>query len=181
MLLKNVLKYAILYLGYSDQIDLDNPSTTVDSVKELKMLVRCANLTYQELLTDFFPAYITERVKFTNGFLPYTDLSEEIIDIRGLNNGGSIKYTADAMGIYADVDYADLTYSYMLPELTLDSYVGIDGRLTAKVFALGICAEYCLINNLFTESIAFDSRYREGLKNLLKKKTEIRLKERRWV
>lgn len=180
MTTRNVLKYAILYLGYDDKIDLDDKSVNENTVPELKTLLRCANLTYQELFSDYFPAFKSEKIKFTNGFIPYSELQERIIDIYGLYNNGNVKFVADALGIHADVDEAEITYSYALPELKLDSVIEIDGRLTGKIFALGICAEYCIINNLFDESINFDSRYKEGLKSLLRKKTDIMIKPRRW-
>lgn len=180
MTTRSVLKYAILYLGYDDKINLDDPNVTEETVPELKTLLRCANLTYQELFSDYFPAFKSEKITFTNGFIPYCELEERLIDIYGLYNNGNVKYVADALGIHADVSDAEITYSYVLPELKLDSIVQIDGRLTGKLFALGICAEYCIINNLFDESINFERRYKEGLKSLLRKKTDIMVKPRRW-
>lgn len=180
MILRDVLKYAILYLGYADTIDLDDRSVNENNNKDVKTLVRCANLTYNELISDYLPIYKTETIEFKGGFCPYTALSEAIIDVFSLKNGENIPYKLDATGIYADTKKAEIVYSYSVDNLRLDSEIELGAKITAKAFSLGVCAEFCLINNLFEESIAFEKRYKANLKELLRKKSEMRVKSRRW-
>lgn len=181
MILRDVLKYAVLYLGYADTIDLDDRQTNEDNSKELKTLVRCANLVYHELLSDYLPIFKKEKICFDKGFFPYTNLEEQILNIYSLKAfGEEVVYKTDATGIYCDEKQAEITYGILRDNLKLDSYIDIDGRITPKIFSLGVASEFCLINNLYEENLTFEKKYKESLKELLRKKSEIRVKSRGW-
>ncbi len=182
MILRDALKYAVFYLGYDDVIDLSNKQVTEKTSKELRTLVKSANLTYSELICEYLPIYKKEKIRFTEGFFPFSELEDTVSSVFSLKKQGeNVKYSLDAMGIYANEKEADLVYGIMPSEVGLDGVLDIDGRISPKVFSLGVCAEFCMINNLFEESVAFEKRYKDSLSEVLRKKTEIRIKPRRWL
>ncbi len=182
MILRDALKYAVLYLGYDDVIDISNKDVTEKTNKDVRTLVRCANLTYTELICEYLPIYKKEKIRFTNGYFPFSELEDSIANIYSLKKGvENVKYSADATGIYSDDTEAELVYGVMPTQVGLDGVLDIDGRISPKVFSLGVCAEFCMINNLFEESVAFEKRYKDSLNEMLRKKTEIRIKPRRWL
>ena len=97
MILRDALKYAVLYLGYDDVIDISNKDVTEKTNKDVRTLVRCANLTYTELICEYLPIYKKEKIRFTNGYFPFSELEDSIANIYSLKKGvENVKYSADA-------------------------------------------------------------------------------------
>lgn len=53
-------------------------------------------------------------------------------------------------------------------------------RVSARVTALGVAAEYCFVCGLFEEAQLWDGRYKDSLKIALRKKGAMSVKARRW-
>lgn len=183
MKVNDVLKIVLLYLGYIDEYDLSREDTYNHPDKVLSSLIRCINLVNSELTSDYLPLVTLENVEEINNEILYENLNKPIINILSIKqNGVELMYKALPDRLLLDTSgIVEVVYSYLPEYVNYGDEIEYKSRITARTFALGVCAEYALINNLFEESIAFERRYKDALKIAVRKKSEIRVKARRWI
>ena len=85
MTIKSILKIAGLFLGKNDIIsalDLENLSSASQSVQdEIDFLIKCLNLSYQEVASDYVPLLYREKVTLTDWKLNFSSLTKTLVDV----------------------------------------------------------------------------------------------------
>lgn len=175
MKLLDAICVAADYLGFDA---CDEVSVAADS--RFDFLLRCANRVYRDIATQYLPLSTKEIITFIDGYCAFSNLSKRIskpICLR--SNGCKIKFKATDMGVYADVDSAELEYRYVPAVKTADEQLELT-TLCEESLALGICAEYALVNGLYEKCSVFRDMFYQELKKACLDLREKRIKKRRW-
>ena len=189
MEIKNILKLTCLFLGKENlenitELDGSETSTSAQQ-KELNFLLRCLNLTYSEIASDYIPLLKTEKVLTTDGKIVFSNLSKNLCEVKSLKdeNGFKVNYKLYPDYILADGKNFEITYSY-LPEAlssissTLENF---SKKVSEKILAYGTAMEYCFISGLYDDAQIWEKRFKDAILVRSGKKTEIKLPKRRWI
>lgn len=194
MEVKEILKTAIIFLDknelledacFLDSIGEDYVENT-DRSTEIKKLTECLNLVYQEISSEYIPLIIEEKISVIDRKISYINLSkpiQEIISIKSLNNQ-KIKFETfpEFIQLESDHDLVKIKYAFEPEILNLESsFYNYAGKIPARVLAYGVAMEYCFISGITDEAYIWEARYKDSLKNIIRKKHNIILPKRRWI
>ncbi len=183
MKLYEVMEIALMYLGLNDEIKVQGGNRTPISNKKLKILLRCANVIYGEIASDYLGLKKKETLAVIEGKIAYQSFAQRVIDvIKVLKDGEKIDFTVYPN--YLEVSgqgLVDVVYHYLPEDLTLDDEIAYGTGLSPVTFAAGIAGEYSLVNNMYDEAFAFEKKFREGLRAALTSGKSRHIKARRWI
>lgn len=193
MEIKEILKTSILFLNKTELlqdiyfVENTNSFSDTENQKQINLLVDCLNLVYQEITTEYFPLVCEEEVVLEDGKLEYTKLSKTLNSIISAktNNGYKIKFSVfpDHAKFETSSNKVKVKYSYERDDITIDD-IDIEtfgGKISKRLLAYGIAMEYCFISSLSDEALIWENRYKDCLKNMLRKRHDITLPKRRWI
>lgn len=181
MKLKEIITLALTYLGDEDAAD----GNLVNNSR-LETLARCANIVIKEIATDYLPLEANERVEVKDGRISYDAFSHRLLEVLSVKNAdtdikSNFRHTPSALEVMSgDIKRADVKYCYLPKDVGMDGECEISPLVGAKTAAMGVCAEYSLIEGLYEQSTVFSERFKEDLRCAVRKKGEIRIKPRRW-
>jgi hypothetical protein len=184
----NILKNACVFLQKDELLETTElggaESSTTSQQKELSLLLRCLNLVYNQVATDYIPLIKTERFLPSSGEVLFTSFYKKVLDIRKIVDKDGIKasYKLYPDRISTIDEEISVTYSYEPDELTgLESIMeSFSEKLTERVMAYGVAMEYSFISGLHDDASIWEKRFKDGLLIASRKKSEIRLPARRW-
>jgi hypothetical protein len=185
---KEIVKLAAIYLQLEEVLALetfggDVAEADANTAKNLELLVRCLNLVYNELASDYVPLKHSEEVLVEDGEIDINTLEKRLISVLKLANkdGKNVKYKVYPTAIKIENGTYDLEYSYLPNEVELtDSIEEFGGKLTERIIAYGVASEYTLISGLFDEAELWKKRFLDSLIVATGKKSEIKMPARRW-
>lgn len=192
MVVKDVLRLVAIFLNKKELLEDEVFLTAVPDYytpnqqrqDQIEQLLLCLNLVCNELARDYLPLLTQEQIEFQNGKFEYTKLSKVLLDVFGLTtlSGKSVKYKTFPTFIQAPVDKAIIQYSYEPQELGIEDKIeNFFPSVPMRVLAYGVAMEFCFLNSLSTEALIWESRYKDALLLIKRKKSEIRMPARRWV
>ena len=184
----NVLKNACVFLQKDELLELTEfggeTESTESQQKEINILLRCLNLVYNQIATDYIPLIQTEKVVSINGEILFNSLSKKILDIKRIEDKCKLRvnyklYPDRIKTINCEVY---ITYTYEPNELqeltsTMETF---SEKLTERVMAYGVAMEYSFISGLHDDASIWETRFKDGLLIASRKKSEMRLPSRRW-
>ena len=151
-----------------------------DEIQQAKLnaLLRCLNLAYEEICSEFLPILKKESITAANGEFYFSSLSKPICGIVSLKttSGEDVKYTLSSDHISFEGDSAVLTYAIQPEELAFGDEV--DTIIPARVLAYGTAREFFLMQALSDEAAIFETRFKESLEGLVRKKTTLKMPAR---
>lgn len=183
MELKEAIQLSLTYLGDEDA-SVNNKTA---QHPRLKLLVKCANLVIKEIVTDYIPLTETEEVEVTDGKISYEKLLHrvlEILSVKNVKNGIFTNFKmnpAECILENKDIQKAEIRYNYLPTDIEIDEQCPVSPMVSAKTLALGICAEYSLIEGMYEQSVMYSDRFKEDMRTATRKKGEIKIKPRRWL
>lgn len=184
MKLREIIDIAITYLNLNDELKVLGVNTTPLSNKKLKLLIRCANVVNTEIATDFIRLVNTEKMTVEGGKVDYHGFSKRVIDIVSvIKEGERIRFTAypNYLAIGETDGEVEINYNYLPEEIGLDDEMAFSARVSPTTFAAGIVAEYSLVNNMYEEAVAYERKFRDGLKANISRNAAGYVRSRRWV
>lgn len=151
-----------------------------ESVKQLNKLLCCANLAYEEIVTEYLPILHTEMLDVTNGQISFNLLSKPICGIISVQdeNGSDIKYSLSADHISLSAQKATITYQTIPSALAYGAEVSV--LFPERLLAYGIAREYLFLQDKSDEALIFEKRFKDGLTSFVRKKSALILPRRRW-
>lgn len=188
MTIKSILKTACLFLNKEDlceKIDVEDFDSLSEAYKsQINFLLKCLNLTYQEIASDYIPLLKKESISFVDGEILLSSLSKKFLEVVSLRskNGEKVKYKIYPDYIEANIDEADMVYKYLPSNLTsLSSTIEtFANRVSEITLAFGVAMEYCFINGLHEDAAVWERRFKDALFIRSSKKNNIKLPVRRW-
>ncbi len=149
--------------------------------------VKCANLVIKEIATDYLPLIETEEVEVQDSRISYEKLLHrvlEILSVRNVADGIESNFRmnpTECVLANGNIVKARVRYSYMPVDIEIDEQCPVSPLVSAKTLALGICAEYSLIEGMYEQSVMYSDKFKEDMRTAVRKKGEIRIKPRRWL
>lgn len=200
MKLREIIKLSSIMLGLDDILTMeelynasfditdedsylqDKEETNAVNVRNLILLVRCFNLAYSEIATDYVPLKFKETIEVTSGYINLDDLKKKfykLINIENIKNKKT-EYEMYSNKIYLENGTYVVTYNYIPEFATLNTELEtFDGKILDRVFAYGLNKEYCYISGLYSEAESWKNKFEDSLKLVLLKQN-FTLKKRRW-
>lgn len=189
MKVKEILDTSLVLLGKHELLETsvfdENivEELTEAQEKEIGFMVRCFNLIYKEVSADYLPLMYDEQIEFTQDKFELSNLTQSILDVFKLydDNENNIAYKLFPSYIKANVEKANITYSFIPEDLSLEDEVMLfGGKILPQVLSYGIAREYCLITGDHKEADIWEKRYKDGIFAEMRKKSQIKIKSRRW-
>lgn len=182
MKLNEVLDIAIMYLNLSDELNVTGAVRTPVNNKKLKSLLRCANVVYSEIASDYMPLKDSITLNVSENKVSYQSFPRRVIDVvKVIIDGVNVKYIMYPNYLRVEAQgNVEIDYHYLPEDIALDDELDYSVKLAPTTFAAGIAAEYALINNMYEEAVAFERKFREGLRSNSTVKKSQHIKGRRW-
>lgn len=188
MTIKSILKTACLFLNKEDlceKIDATNFDSLSDAFKsQINFLLKCLNLTYQEVASDYIPLLKKESISVSDNKILLSDLSKKFLEVVFLRdkNGKKLKFKVFPDYIEVNADEAEIIYKYLPTELTSLSTTmeSFSNKVSEITLAFGVAMEYSFINGLHEDAAVWEKRFKDALFIRSGKKNNIKLPVRRW-
>ena len=184
--IEDVLNSTKLYDESFDVLDEDTTLTSDTNIdKTFNLLIRCFNLVYSEIATDYLHLINKEKIEVKNGQFELKNLNKNFYKFVKLEDKNFNSVNCE---IYNDTLYSldgeyGLVYCYKPSFVTLNSEIDdFNGKITDRVLAYGLNKEYCYILGLYEDAESYKTKFEESLKSLNVIKKNIVLKnKRRWI
>lgn len=197
MKLRDIIKLSAIMLSIDDVLngtklydeiyDIEDEENIIVSgsleERNLNLLMRCFNLAYKELATDYFTLVAKEKVKIENGVFYLTDLAEEFYKIIKVEDksGKNIKYEIYGSSLFCKDGEYFVYYAYVPSFAKLNTELNnFNGKATERIFVYGLNKEYCFISGLYSEAESYKVKFEEAIKQAMKVKKNLNLPKRRW-
>lgn len=178
MLVKEIIEKMLVRLDKVGDYDLD--AEIIDT--EIYTMVKCVNMAIAEIATDYLPVRCLETVEPINGIIALDSLKNRLIKVVNIKVGDSeIKWKIYPEFIKVDsVNKCVIDYCFLPNQAELNGKVCLPAQVTSDLISYGALAEYCLINGRYEDSMIYDRRYKDSLREACRIKKEIRIKARVW-
>lgn len=198
MKLREIIKLSSLVLNlddissgtkiYDETFDITDEQDTIKNgtieERTINLLIRCFNLIYCEIATDYFSLISQEKITVTGGSYKLSGLENQFYKLIKLEDSA---YREPQYKIYDNTLYIkdgeySIAYSYIPPKCTLNSEVNnFNGKITDRIFVYGINKEYCFISGLYEEAESYRVKFEEGIKLVGRNQKNLTLYRRRWI
>ena len=167
MRVRDIMVLAAELVGRRDLADFTAGRSGADAgamQRERELLLRCYNLTENEIALDYLPLKMRECF-VSEGEIAYAALSAvpaEILAVRG-EFGQKLAFTAEEKGIRVRAGKVEVEYSRrpaVKGEEDKPECAAADG---GRLLALGTACEYALLSGMTEEAALLDKRFRDAL------------------
>jgi len=184
--IKEIVTLAAFYLQEEEILGLPQMQDDFQGVptddEALDKLLRCVNLVRSEIASDYYPLLTSENINCIDGRVDPVSLQKRIIDVKRITqNGKAVQFKVYPDTVKTAAGEVEIEYSYLPEDEGLDGDAGFSDKIAARVIAYGAAAEYCLITGLFEEAVIWEKRFKDSLFVSQRKKSEIRVKPRKWL
>ena len=179
----NVLLKAADILNITTAIDLENVTPADVFSSELTLLLRCMNLTLEEVARDYFPLLYKESLTPVDGVIANTAFTKTPVEIYSVKKDGiAVEYALypDGMHLLANAEH-EIIYGYLAGDKTIEEVVEVHPKVTEGLLVLGTLMNYCVATSKYEDSLIYEKRFRETIREKIKKSGELKLPERRWI
>ena len=157
-----------------------NGSSTKGQAKA-EMLMTCYNLVENELALDYFTLTQEESVTSTGKVL-FSALKCSPVRILEVTDaqGNRLEYALYPSYITVRKGAVHIRYVYTPNKKTIDDECDFIGKVSARLMAFGIAAEYCMAMGAFEEASLWDKKYKDAIEEIREPKGG-RIALRRWA
>ncbi len=188
MTVKSIIKNACVFLQKDELltlVDLDGAQQANENqTKELNHLVRCLNLVYKQIASEYIPLINEEKIYSDNGVIMLNSLTKKALDILRVENNVGIRLNYKLFPNRIETLGGNLTikYSYQPEDIQnlTNEIETFSQKITERVVAYGVAMEYSFICGLHDDASIWEKRFKDSLLIACRKKSEIRLPRRRW-
>ena len=152
-----------------------------DEESDVNRLIDAYNMVLNEIAIEYYPIFFTdEKTGQTIDFaeLTYQPLIvEKVTDKKGRAVQFKVLPTAVEMLKY---DTYLIRYAYVPPKRSeQDEFEYQGSKISARVFAYGVAAEFCLVMGRYNEAVNWDGKFRKSLGSTLTRGAK-KIKGRVW-
>lgn len=161
---------------------ITNGAQNDDERNKINKLNDCLALVLSEIVNEYFYVYKSEKITVNGGFFAFNDLQDRIVEVIKVTRFGTkANYSLRTDGLEISDGEYEITYAYEPVFNASDTDYPLYGKLTPRVVALGVVAEYLLLCDRFNEATAFNNRFKDALVGVEKKRIGLKIKRRRWL
>ena len=152
-----------------------------NEIKDL--LIECTNLTNARIASEY--VFLKEEVEkqTQNGEIFLKDLSDKrVYDVVGVKKEGySVKFSVKNGYLYTESGNIKIEFAYLPEKHAIDDTIDYySGRVSERVFAYGVVAEYLTIKGNVDDANVWNEKFVSALSQSYKKHREIIVPRRRW-
>ncbi len=166
MLVKDVIISALNILGRLDLVKMLSDSVVSEGEGEetVNILLYCFNAVEDELARRYIPLNEKEELRSYTGKFKYTDFAHSPVKIKRVLVGGEqADYELTTQYIAVNADTITVEYEYAPSKKVIEGSSDFKTEVGERLMALGIAAEFCLINGEIEASELWEKKYRERI------------------
>ncbi len=166
MLVKDVIISALNILARTDLSEAlsEGGIPEGEGGETVETLLYCFNAVEDELARRYVPLSAKEELRSYLGKFKYSDFSHSPVKIKRVLVGGKeADYEQTPQYIAVNADTVTIEYEYAPSKKTLDGTSDFKTEVGERLMALGMAAEYCLINGEIEASELWEKKYRERI------------------
>ena len=147
-----------------------------------ELLLTCYNLVENELALDYYTLTKEEQVTSTGKVL-FSTLKNAPVRILKVTDekGQELAYTLFPSYLTVRKGKAIITYVYTPNKKTMDDDCDFSGKVSARLMAFGVAAEYCMAMGAFEEASLWDKKYKDAIEAIREPAKGGRMALRRWA
>lgn len=173
----NCIRHAAMLIGIQLDEDLSDTDNSVN------ILLLCLNNVLSEIAEQY--SFLTGEAKatITDGKISLSSLNSNVSEVTSVfRNGVKLNFTSypDHIAVNSDGEVT-VYYRYLPGKVNLDESVDFGGKITERIVAYGVAAEYYILEGMTDEAVIFDQKYRNALAVASSPRKEIRVRARRWL
>ncbi len=177
-----VREVLLLSASFLDDKDLASALTGSAVTGEAETLLNCFNVVENEIALDDYPLKRTEKLAFENGLLPYSKFSVPPVDVWAVKSGGErTHFSLTPDGVKCSCAEAEVTYTYAPKKKGIGEESELDGKISARLVALGVASEYCFVKGEYEAAKVWGVKFREALKSAGILRHPLSVRSRRWA
>lgn len=159
--------------------------SAVNSDKQLSLVIDCINYTIDQLACQCAPNTYYQEVIAEGGKISYEQLKYPPLEVMSLTDsfGTNVPFRYVVGGIAVECNgRMGITYSTPYDKVDLWTDINLsNNKLTERAIAYGACAEYCLLTADYSMAQMWQDRYNQAVEIASYKRSEKRIKGRRWL
>ena len=183
MLVKDVIKLACNFTENDEIANAIKNNTTLSENQSVvvDMLMNCFNLVRNEIATEYVPILVRETITPNDFKIYFSSLSNSVFEIVSVKDmrGRNVKYKKFEDYIMTFAGQVEILYKTIPQDLTISQ--SFSSAIPERVFAYGVAREYYFNQTLFDDADIWEERFKNSLKVLTRKKSEIKMPNRRWA
>jgi len=154
-----------------------------DGEREANTLLACFNRVENEVALDYLPLFAEDEVETETGSLPFSLLSKTAVRIVNATDewDNPLSFTLFPDRIRLQPGKVKIIYTYTPENKGMDGEVDENRKASARLFAYGVAAEYCLTTGLYEESATWDQKYKQAIEAAQRSSCCRKIKSRRWA
>ena len=162
--------------GYADDIE--------SMKKEAAVLLRCFNLTENEVALEYKPLIFEESVYAKDGIISFDSLSRQALDILGIRDefDNKLPYKMYPQYLKTAPKTVKVSYSFVPEKKTENGESDYKNSvLSLRILAMGTACEFLLVCGLYDDALLWDKRFKDSLLKVCGKSTAKKtMPVRRW-
>lgn len=166
MQVKELIISALNILGRGELAELLSVGGELDGegLETVNTLVYCFNAVEDEIARKYLPLTAKEDLTSANGKFSYTNFSHSPVKIKSVLSGGAaVEYQLLPQYIAVNAKKITVEYGYAPSKKQLDGTSDFGAEAGSRMFALGMAAEYCLINGEIEAAELWEKKYRDAI------------------
>lgn len=186
MQIKKILYIVAKYLGDKKLIDAINNNQFEGEAKDLvKNYIEVLNVVQKRLATECFSLRTFESVEIKSQQpLFYRDLSRFFYKmIKVVSNDKLVKFDFVENGIMLPEGKCEIWYQYLPEDVNNieEDVESFNGKVTERMYALGVCSEYCLVSGMYDTANYFEEKFIEAINSCRVDHSHKSMPKRRWL
>ena len=185
MKVKEVIASALNLLGRQDLAELltEGAELNPEENEAANTLLYCLNAVEDELARRYIPLTASESMKASDGIFYFASFKRTPVNInKVLSDGVETEYEIFPQYMKVNAQNITVEYSYMPAKKKMDGTSDYADKTGEYLLALGMAAEYCLINGETQASEQWEEKYRARIDGVQSVTAASRfIPPRRWV
>lgn len=185
MLISKILYLAGSYLGDKEIVETVSDNNASNEEYDLILpYLKLLNVVQDRIATEYFPITTSEVIDTTSQVFKFANLSKRLYKlIKVLKDGKVVRFSLKDGGILLPEGKYEIWYQYLPTPLVYSDHEidDFDGKISDRIFALGVASEYCLLNGMYETSNYFEEKFVNALNCLRLSANHKTLPKRRWL
>ena len=185
MVLNDVLYLVGKYLGDTSLLEeIDGITTSSEGRELITQYRKLLNIVQKRIATEWIVLKTKENIEIKSQKLDFAELNKKYYKlIKVVKDGKFIKFNMLDDGIELENGPCEIWYQY-LPSDVLTStgeVFDFNGKISERLFALGIASEYCMLNGMYDTANYFEEKFINSLNSLRITSLHKTMPKRRWL
>ncbi|MCL2176802.1 MAG: hypothetical protein FWB72_02490 [Firmicutes bacterium] len=184
MTVRELIRNAAEKLQLNDAVGVTHlPPGQGFGCRDVPELLTATNRVLQEIAAVYSPLKAREQFDVRDNRIEIASLQHRLLNILSIKTtgGANVSYRVFPDHIALANGRCEIIYTYPLATLGLNDSVPTWFGLSVNGIGHGIVSEFCLAGSRLDEHFIWDRKFRDYLRIATRKKSEIRVRRRKWL